>query len=172
MRALAWDALARGVTDRHHPARHMVLATTGPQGPEARTVVLRGWTEGVVECHTDRASAKVRELDADPRAALLVWVPTQNLQVRLAARIDVLNGDTERWARVPKPARAVYGGTPPPGATLADPDAFQPQPSLERFTVLLAHVMRAEVLHLGQDLHRRAVFHRDGPGWAGTWIAP
>lgn len=170
----ARQALARGVADRKHPARHPTLATIGAEGPQQRTVVLRGYdaATATLECHTDRASAKVRELSDDPRAALHIWVPRQKLQLRLAARVAVVHADVERWEKVPMGARKVYGGMPPPGAVMAQPEDFTPAPEIARFTALLCQITAMEVLYLGDEAHLRAVFRRIDDDWHGDWIAP
>jgi hypothetical protein len=172
MRAAAWQAMARGVADRRHPARHPTLATLGDDGPAARTVVLRGWSDGVAEMHTDTASGKVADLRADPRAALHVWLPKARLQIRLSGTSALAVGDEAAWARVPEGARRVYGGSPPPGAAL---DAWQdhdPAPCQSRFCVLRLRVLRADLLHLGEARHQRAIFRKDDEDWAGVWVAP
>lgn len=172
LRRAAWDLMARGVADKHSPARHPTLATIGPDGPRQRTVVLRGWQGDTAEMHTDAASAKTAELRADPRAALHVWHSRHALQVRLSGRVEIVQSDPDRWARVPGTARAVYGGHPEPGVPLATPDAFTPAPSLERFAALRLRVCRVDVVHLGRDLHRRVIFARTETGWQGGWVAP
>ena len=73
--AEAWLRLARGVHDRHAPARHPTLATVSPDGrPQARTVVLRAAdiTAATLDIHTDLRSAKIGDLCATPFAALHV----------------------------------------------------------------------------------------------------
>jgi hypothetical protein len=166
-----WHRLSRGVADRRAPARHPVLATVG-QGAEARVVVLRGADRatGILRLHTDLASAKVSELRAEPRATLLIWEEAARLQIRLRVRVEVLTGPdvAADWARVPHPARGVYGASPAPGAPLANPHDASPGPDPARFAVLACHVHQIETLHLGKDLHRRARF-ADGQG---VWLAP
>lgn len=172
MWAQAWQELGRGVADRKHPARTPTLATTGPDGPEARTVVLRGIDpdRATLEIHTDTASAKVAQIAQDPRVALHIWIPKQNLQLRLAAHAVLIHSDANRWAKIPPNAQIVYGGTPAPGATLARPEDHAPGATQDRFTTIECSLTRADILHLGTPRHLRAAFL--GPDWAGTWIAP
>jgi hypothetical protein len=172
MRTAAWQAMARGVADRRSPARHPTLATIGPDGPQARTVVLRGWADDVAEVHTDAASAKLSELRADPRAALHVWLPRQDMQIRLSATVGIVLNDADRWARIPEGARIVYGGDPTPGVPLGAAEDFRPGRDFARFAVLRLSVIRADLVHLGADLHRRAILRRDADGWTGGWVAP
>ncbi|RDC75500.1 pyridoxamine 5'-phosphate oxidase [Rhodovulum sp. 12E13] len=170
----AWQRLCRGVTDRRAPARHPVLATQAMGGGgEARTVVLRAASPsaGRVEIHTDALSAKVCELEAEPRATLLVWDDKARLQIRLRVTARLVHADAEAWARVPQAARGAYGGDPPPGRPIAAPEAHAPGAARERFTRLVCTIDEIELLHLGAERHRRAVYRR-ADGWAGALRAP
>ena len=170
----AFQTLAHGVADRTHPARHPTLASVAPDGPQQRTVVLRGFDRdaATLEFHTDSATAKVSEFSADARAGVHIWVPSQQVQLRLSGRMELTSSDPVRWDNIPPEARTVYGGTPTPGTPIRDPEECAEAPDIARFTVLTCHLHRIEVLHLGADLHRRALYHRVGNGWDGTWIAP
>ncbi|MDA7423515.1 pyridoxamine 5'-phosphate oxidase family protein [Thalassococcus lentus] len=174
LRLAAWAEIARGVEDRHHPARNPTLVTVAKAGPEARTIVLRSWDSGrsVAEFQTDRMSAKVAELEADPRAGLHFWLPEKRLQIRFRCRVELIHADRDRWARIPDVGRDVYGGTHAPGVPLEDPGDFKPLPMQERFTAVLAQVLGIDLLYLGPDRHERAVFQRDGSSWVGGWVAP
>lgn len=64
-------------------ANAMVLATTGPGGPSARTVLLKGVGPDGFVFYTNYGSRKAAELDAEPRCALLFgWYPLQR-QIRV-----------------------------------------------------------------------------------------
>lgn len=83
----AWALLTRASADRRHPARAVQLATRGADGaPRLRSVILRGADAAArrARFHTDRRSAKVAEIAADPRVALLLWDPRSRVQLRLA----------------------------------------------------------------------------------------
>lgn len=165
-----WQHLARGKADRHHPARHPTLATIGPDGPELRTLVLRGIdrTLAMLELHTDAASPKVAQIAADPRVALHVWVPKARLQIRATARATLAPGDPETFAVLPPEAQANYGG-PPPGTPVSDrAETGIGDPA--RFTKILCHLTEIDALILS-DPHRRARFTAERR-WAGHWIAP
>lgn len=164
-----WQRLGRGVADRKAAARHPVLATVGETGGEARMVVLRGADRatGCLEVHTDAASAKVKELRANPNATLLIWDQKARLQIRLRVTITIKEGDAGAWSRVPDTARGVYGGTPPPGARIETPSDHAPNPTPERFAVLTCRIVEIETLTLDTP-HRRARFC-DG---SAQWIAP
>lgn len=165
---LVWSRLSRGVADRRHPARHPTLATIGPDGPEARTLVLRGADRGAATLilHTDRASPKVAQIGADPRVALHVWVPKDRLQIRIRATAHAEPGDPDLFARLPQAARANYGGAVP-GQALPSPE--EPEGDPARFAVLRLTVGEIDVLVL-DDPHVRAVFA--APDWQGRRVAP
>ena len=62
----------------------MVLATTGRDGaPAARAVLLRGLDERGLVFYTDNESRKGRELENDPRAALVFLWPSHERQARV-----------------------------------------------------------------------------------------
>jgi hypothetical protein len=168
--AAAWDILEAGPADRAAPARHIVLATTGETGPEARLLVLRAADRraGTLTLHTDAATAKARHLARDPRAALLVWDPGARLQIRLRARVALRPGTPAEWRAVPDPG--LYGGAPPPGTPIPAPGAHAAAPDPSRFMILTATVEEVETLRLGTP-HARARFARSD-GFAGTWLAP
>lgn len=171
-----WDQVARGTVDRRAPARHPTLATVNRDGhAEARTVVLRAAdrSAGTLDVYTDAASSKVSELRQRARATLHVWHPRLRLQMRLRGSATVLTGgDTAPvWARLSESQRQDYGGHPAPGTpigTLAEAQACE---APDRFAVLRFALVEIETLHLGQELHYRALFER-ADDWAGTWLAP
>ena len=167
-----WTMLAQGAADRAAPARHPVLATSGPAGPEARLLVLRAADRSAARLtfHTDAASGKCADLATDPRAAVLLWDPEAQFQVRLRVTAYLRPGSADEWAAVPDPSRRAYGGTPPPGAPLATPEAHDPAPDLARFTVIEAAIREIETLRLATP-HERAIF-RAADGFRGTWRAP
>lgn len=173
--AEAWQHLRRGAADGRHPARYPTFATVSPDGlPEARTVALRAAVpmEALVEVHTDIATPKVIALQANPRAALHIWVPKSDLQIRLTTTVDILTGPDvqDAWEAVPPPSRVSYGTAPDPGTPIDAVYAYEKPAVRERFAVLRCTVDHIDLVHLGKR-HRRAAFTRDG-GFAGTWLAP
>ncbi|WP_099823253.1 pyridoxamine 5'-phosphate oxidase family protein [Oceaniglobus indicus] len=175
-RTALWDLLAAGVADGDHPCRTGVLATTGIDGaPQARWVVLRRADARLaeVEVHTDSASEKIAELTRDPRAALSFWSPGDAVQLRLTLTMQILRGDAvqDRWARIPPAGRMAYGGEPAPGTTIPAPEDHTPGIRRARFCALVGTITRVDMVHLGQDRHRRALF-AGHDGFAGRWLAP
>lgn len=170
-----WHRLHVGVTNRQAIAHQPVLATAGPEGAEARMVILRAANrpDAVLEFYSDLRATKVDELMAQPRASILIWDAPALLQIRLRARIEVLSGEAveDRWQAIHGPGRTLYGGTPEPGAPLSVPAAHTPGPDRAAFAVLRAHLTEIETLHLRPDHHRRALFTAAN-AWQGGWRAP
>jgi pyridoxamine 5'-phosphate oxidase len=72
----------------------VTLATADADGrPSARMVLLRGIDERGFVFHTNYASRKGRELDANPYAALCFYWPTLDEQIRVEGRISRLPTD-------------------------------------------------------------------------------
>jgi pyridoxamine 5'-phosphate oxidase len=166
----AWRRLESGEGAARHPA----LATTGPAGPEVRTVVLRAASRAshMLEIHTDTAAPKVAHIKANPAASLLVWDPNASLQIRARLLVDVLTGEAAAgaWQRVPETARARYGGTEP-GVQLPEPCHSDAIAMFARFAVLRAQVTELDILHLGRERHVRALFSLSDR-FTGCWISP
>ncbi len=167
---LVWSRLSHGVGDPTHPARYPTLGTIGPDGPELRTLILRRVDRGAgaLELNTDMASPKVAQIEADPRVALHVWIPSDQLQIRMRATAVVEQGDPELFARLPPQVRMNYGGAAPgaePGPAPDDPADGDPA----RFAAirLTPHRIDALVLH---EPRMRAVF--TAPDWQGRRVAP
>ena len=169
--AQVWQRLQRGVTDAEAPARTPAFATSGAAGPEARMVVLRAVDpeEGTVEIHTDARTAKVAALRLDPRAALLVWEPQDQFQIRLSLTCRLIQGDPNRWAKVPGASRYMYGATPTPGQPISAPQKHEGSDP-DSHIAIIGKILHIDTVQLGHDLHRRALF--EAPAFKGVWIGP
>lgn len=67
----------------------MALATAGPAGsPSVRMVLLKGFDERGFVFHTNYGSRKGRELEANPRAALLFYWRELGRQVRIEGLVE------------------------------------------------------------------------------------
>lgn len=175
LRAQAWQRLADGVADRDAPTRLPTLATVSPDGwPESRIVVLRRAvpSKALLEVYTDSESAKIVSLRRMPRAALHVWDPDRDLQIRMQADVILTQGVavSDRWRALPDVARLSYGVVPAPGAAIAGARDYEKTPHESRFCVLSLFVRHIDVVHLGAH-HRRAAF-APTDGWAGQWLVP
>lgn len=165
-----WDRLDRGVAQSDDPFRFVTLATIGAGGAEARTVGLRAADRaaGTVEVHSDLRTAKVRALRTDPRAQLLFWDATTQVQLRVSVTMTLLPADAARWARIPEGARTNYGTDPAPGTPVDRPEKVTRTPEVARFVALSGEVSGMDVVSLAHDPHRRAMFD----GAQGRWVAP
>ena len=170
-----WSALGQGVSDASRPARLPTFATVSPDGwPQARTVVLRSADRkaGRVAVYTDLFSDKIRSLRAQPRAALHIWDPKEDLQIRLQAEVTIISGPDTRllWDQTPDHAQQSYGVIPPPGTPIENALAYGKTPDPDSFAVLDCTITAIDAVHLGAD-HRRACFSRVGH-WQGQWLSP
>ena len=173
--ASAWQHLSRGVADRRAPARYPTFATIGPDGtPQSRTVALRGASPsaGTLEVHTDIVTDKVTALRHNARAALHVWIPRSDLQIRVTAQVEILTGEAvqSQWDQIPAGSRVSYGTLPDPGTPIDHVYAFEKPAERSRFAVLACTVTALDLVHLGEQ-HRRAGYTRED-GFAGKWLAP
>ncbi len=67
----------------------MTVATVGPDGtPSARIVLLRGFDERGFEFYTNYHSQKGEELAKNPRAALVLFWPTFQRQIRIVGSAE------------------------------------------------------------------------------------
>ena len=86
----------------------MTLATATPDGrPSARMVLLKGADERGFAFFTNRDSRKGRELDATPRAALVVYWQALGRQVRVEGAVEIVGVDESAayWATRPLSSR-------------------------------------------------------------------
>ncbi len=87
----------------------MILATASSDGaPDARTVLLKGADARGFTFYTDYRSAKGRQLDANPRAALVFWWAELERQVRVTGQV----------ARVSREESGAYFASRPRGSRL------------------------------------------------------
>jgi pyridoxamine 5'-phosphate oxidase len=86
----------------------MIVATTTPAGePSARAVLLRGFDERGFCFYTNYASRKGRELEANPRAAVVFHWPEVARQVRVTGRVERVSTDDSEdyWVARPRESR-------------------------------------------------------------------
>jgi len=79
----------------------MTLATATPAGePAARQVLLRGLDERGLVFFTNYQSRKGKELEANPRAALLFHWPTLERQIRIEGAVEKVSSlESDRYFR-------------------------------------------------------------------------
>ena len=151
----AWALLTDWLPADDDPDRPQItLSTVDPDGgPDARTVLLSSFDRDGFAFHTDAASRKAAQLEADPRVAITVLWPgfTRQIVVRgVAARAD-----DDRIARAYR-ARSPY---------------------LQQLAWLNSHDFAA--LPLDERRARWAAFEREHPdgfeqptGWTGFVVRP
>lgn len=171
----AWQMIGRGVQDRRSAFHTPVMATQSVDGPQARVLVLRAFDVAprTLTFHTDTRSAKLLDLDADPRVALTFYDAARKVQVRINGTCAVHAGDAlshQRWAAARPSSLRCFAGAQP-GAVSAVPTSGLPadmegrEPELAElagaephFAVLTVAAQRLEWLHLHTRGQRRAMF--------------
>jgi pyridoxine/pyridoxamine 5'-phosphate oxidase len=188
-----WGRLARAARDRRSAWHLPALATVAADGaPHARILVLRRVAREArqLRLHTDVRTAKVAELAAEPRVALLFYDSGARLQLRVGGTASILASGPEveeAWLAARPFSRRCYTAPLAPG-TVADapvsglPAALETrEPTLEEseagrpnFAIVQVEVERLEFLHLAFTGHRRGLFRFDAATgtWAGTWLIP
>lgn len=167
----AWDRVAAALEEAagssRHPFHLVTVATVGADGgPEARTVVLRGFDRGRREAwfHTDARSPKAASIAVEPRVALHWYDAGLRLQVRVAARAMLHHGDAiarDAWRRSQPMSRACYTASHPPGMAVATfPVAPQPpdegdDTGLAHFAAVRCTFTEVELLSLHASGHQR-----------------
>ncbi|MGH1329244.1 MAG: pyridoxamine 5'-phosphate oxidase family protein [Paracoccaceae bacterium] len=156
--------------------RLATLGTIGADGgPELRQVMLRAVNEsrGLIDIHTDSATAKCAELAANPKASVLLWRADLNLQMRFKGRAEIVTGQEAAplWQAVPAQARPNYGVMPAPGSAISAPGNFSRVADPARFAVLRISIEAIDAVILAEPQHRRASFERRDR-WRGQWLAP
>ena len=189
----ALQMIGRGVQDRRSAFHTPVLATHSADGPQARVLVLRAFDSAALSLtfHTDTRSAKLLELDVDPRVALTFYDAARKVQLRINGTCTVHAGDAlahQRWAASRPSSLRCFAGAPP-GAVSAVPTSGLPaqlegrEPELhelevaeQNFAVLQIAVQRLEWLHLHTRGQRRAAFGWPEPAGASAcsmhWLNP
>jgi pyridoxamine 5'-phosphate oxidase len=86
----------------------MVVATADRSGqPDARVVLLRGFDEHGFRFYTNYLSAKGKQLEENPRAALVLHWPEQGRQIRARGAVTRLNPEDSvaYWRNRPRPSQ-------------------------------------------------------------------
>lgn len=167
----------------------MTLATVDAAGvPDARVVLLRGLDERGVWWFTNRTSAKGQQLADRPVAAVTLFWPSLERQVRLRGRVENLP-DAESdayWASRP-PKSQVAAWASEQSGTVADRDELERRfaATEERFADVEApprpphwggQLLRPDAVELWQGrrsrLHDRLAYVRTVEGWRRQRLMP
>lgn len=177
--AAIWREIGLAALDTQHGWRTPVLATSGDDGVDARTVVLREVDPeaGALAIYTDARAAKVQQLQAQPRCTLVMWSPRLAWQLRLRARVQVHTDGlavSSRWAalRMSPAARDYLSPLAPgapmdavPGDQLVHAAAESAATQREFFAVLIANIEAMDWVELHAQGHRRARFTATQAQW-------
>jgi pyridoxamine 5'-phosphate oxidase len=182
----AWLEAARAA-ELHEPEA-MTVATVDERGrPTSRYVLLRGLDERGLAFYTNYASAKGRDLDARPYAALTIgWLPLYRA-VRVEGPVERLpEGDSDAYfASRPRgsqisawasPQSAVIPSREVLERAVADAEARFAGGDVPRPPHWGGYVVRPERVELWEGrpnrLHDRVRYERDGDGWRIERLAP
>jgi pyridoxamine 5'-phosphate oxidase len=182
--------LAEAARREPSDANAMTLATVSPDGlPDARTVLLKGFDEGGFVFYTNLRSAKGRELEATPKAALLFHWKSLRRQVRIRGTVSQIS-DAEADAYFATRARDSQIGAwasdqsqPLPGphalekavAAYALKFGAGRPPRPPHWSGFRVEPLQVEFWRAGRfRLHRRTLFTREGPAaaWSVTALFP
>ena len=168
-----WARLGEGVAQPDASARTLALATQRVDGGGAvRMVVLRSADRNELSLtfYTHAGSDKVAELEAAPKAELLLWDASTSFQARLCVTVEAAAGSEELWNTFSDGARLNYVPTLEPGKAIDAPHVPKPA-GRDAFTVLTAQITSADILDLSGLPHKRAKFHARND-FTGQWVAP
>ena len=170
-------------------AEAMTLATVGEDGaPDARMVLLKGHGPEGFRFFTNLESAKARQIDSDPRAALVLYWREHDRQVRargLLERLPAADSDAY-FASRSRESRLGAWASPQsrPLADRAELDArlaavrerFAEVEDVPRPETWGGFVLRPRTIEFWQGqqarLHDRFLYTREADGWGVERLAP
>lgn len=158
-----YTLLERAVADRRSPFRTFCIATSSPDGPQARFVVLRKASRSSrgVTFWTDIRSPKVDQLRVDDRLQALFWHPNLGVQLRLTGTVGITTTEDEDvsalFASLPDHAVRDYASLDAPGKAHGR-SGFERERARENFAVVSLIPTTCDLLVLERERHRRFAF--------------
>ena len=188
--AYSWKTLAAGSRKFRHPFHAPVLVTQNGVQPDARTVILRHFSEKqrLLICHSDVRAAKAHHIRKNPKVLWLFYDPKDNFQLRIYGTATVHTDDDiaqNLWKNIRITSRINYCTTLPPGSALEQPSSGLPDfitrtaPHLldkntgrGNFAVIRCCFTTMDALLLGVTGHKRARFTWENDQFNATWVVP
>jgi pyridoxamine 5'-phosphate oxidase len=163
----------------------MTVATADAGGrPSARMLLLKGADERGFTFFTGYESRKGRELEANPRAALVFYWRPLGRQVRVEGTVRRLSGEESDayWVTRPPRSRAAAAASPQSEAIAsrkeleAEFERLLPGEEVARPERWGGYVLEPDAIELWQHrddrLHERVRFTRAREGWRAEQLAP
>jgi pyridoxamine 5'-phosphate oxidase len=178
--AAVWELLESAANGFDEPFRTPAVASTGPDGPDIRTVILREVHSPQRRAlfYTDARSPKVEQMASHNAVTWMFYDPARRLQVRARGTAS-LHGDDllakRCWEDCSEANRRNYGGLQVPGSALEELSkevSMGAPDGRENFLVVATAFSRLDVLLLGDQSNRRAGLAWDGSIWTAGWLSP
>ena len=186
----SWAMLERGAGYFNDPFHWPVLGTTGMDGANLRTVILRQFIlpDRLLICHTDARSPKVQQISKSPKTSWLFYHPKKMIQLRILGNATLHMNDqfaNEQWERVKLPSRLNYSADKPPGTPIDEPSSgltslltnkvgelFESEGSRANFMSISCRIDHMDCLMLNLLGNRRARFDWDHDNLSSSWLIP
>jgi pyridoxamine 5'-phosphate oxidase len=169
-------------------AHAMTLATVDAEGaPDARMVLLKGFGPEGFHFYTNLSSAKARQVEAAPRAALVLYWRELDRQVRVRGPVERLPGTASDEYFATRPRDAQIGAwASPQSEALADRATLDARvgeveqrfsgSEIPRPPFWGGYALRPVEIEFWQGqaarLHDRFLYTRQGDGWRLDRLAP
>jgi pyridoxamine 5'-phosphate oxidase len=185
-----WTMLKRGVTHSNDPFHWPVLGTTGKDGCNLRTVILRRLIlpDRILVCYSDARATKAQDIGHYSKVGWLFYHPEKKVQLRISGQAKLHRDDQfadDQWAAAKITSRLDYSTTHPPGTPVDKPSSGLPdyllikipklldsERSRKNFMAISCRIDSIDWLTLGALGHRRARFDWDENGFSATWLIP
>lgn len=185
-----WHQICDGVDHPGHPYHSPTFGSTGPEGPNLRTVILRqaDAAQRTLLFHSDCRAPKIKEIEQDARVFWHFWHPEQREQLRLRGVATLHVEDeiaTQLWQSSSPQSLTLYTKSQAPGTPVITPQSGLP-PHIQSgpvsqedvsagrryFVAVQTVIHEVDVLHLRKDGNYRASFKWNNEEMMSTWIIP